>query len=70
MKSLLLLLFITTFLSYSQTEITDSNLAAVYNNRGLSKSDLKDYNGAIADYAKVIELKPNRCTAKKHRTTI
>ena len=30
-----------------------------YINRGLAKRALKDYYGAIADYTKAIELKPN-----------
>ena len=30
-----------------------------YNNRGVSKGDLNDQYGAIADYTKAIELDPN-----------
>ena len=30
-----------------------------YYNRGLSKSKLKDYYGAISDYTEVIKIDPN-----------
>ena len=35
------------------------NDAKAYYNRGLAKSDLQDYKGAIADFNKAIELNPN-----------
>ena len=35
-----------------------SQTAEYYYNRGLAKSDLQDYDGAIADYTKAIELNP------------
>ena len=33
--------------------------ASIYDNRGVSKANLKDYSGAIRDYNKAIELDPN-----------
>jgi tetratricopeptide (TPR) repeat protein len=41
----------------------DPNNANAYYKRGNSKFDLKDYNGAIADYTKAIELDPNNANA-------
>jgi tetratricopeptide (TPR) repeat protein len=38
-----------------------------YNNRGISKHDLQDYRGAIADYSKAIELDPNDAGAYINR---
>ena len=34
-------------------------MLAAYNNRGVAKKSLKDYYGAIADYTKAIELRPD-----------
>ena len=53
MKKLLLIIIVfVTSLSYCQT-------AEEYFERGISKADLQDYQGAIADFSKVIELDPN-----------
>lgn len=48
--------------------------ASLYNDRGQSKANLQDYNGAIADYTMAIELNPvflsaymNRGSAKYHQ---
>ena len=38
-----------------------------YYNRGVSKDKLKDYNGAISDYTKAIELEPNDASAHYNR---
>jgi len=38
-----------------------------YNNRGLVKSELKDYEGAITDFTKVIELNPEHSEAHYNR---
>jgi tetratricopeptide (TPR) repeat protein len=38
-----------------------------YNNRGNAKSKLKDYYGAITDYTKAIELKPDYANAYNNR---
>jgi len=51
MKKLLLLLFVP-LVSFGQS-------AEDYHNRGDSKHNLEDYYGAIADYTKSIELKPD-----------
>ena len=52
MKKLLIFLFFISLRSFSQT-------AEEYFNRGIAKSDLEDYDGAISDYNKVIELNPD-----------
>ena len=44
----------------------DSN-ASTYNKRGAAKDDLKDYNGAISDYTKAIEINPNYANAYYNR---
>ena len=52
-KMIICLLFISIiFFTMSQT-------AEYYYNRGNAKYDLQDYDGAIADYTKAIELNPN-----------
>ena len=38
-----------------------------YLNRGVSKDDLQDYTGAIADYTKAIEIDPNLAQAYYNR---
>ena len=45
--------------------ITRETLA--YNNRGNAKSDLQDYQGAIADYTKAIEINPQLAPAYYNR---
>ena len=35
-----------------------------YNNRGTAKRGLMDYDGAIADYRKSLELNPHNTTAR------
>lgn len=52
MKKLLYLLLLTTSVSFCQT-------LEEYFNIGLEKAKAKDYDGAIADYTKAIELNPN-----------
>ena len=42
-------------------------LAWAYNNRGSAKFNLKDYQGAIEDYDKAIELDPNYAKAYNNR---
>ena len=46
---------------------TDPNSAAAYFERGKEKQRLKDYNGAIADYSKVIEIDSNNASAYNRR---
>jgi Tfp pilus assembly protein PilF len=41
----------------------DSRFVAAYINRGAGKSTLNDYNGAISDYQKVLEIDPNNTLA-------
>ena len=46
---------------------TKVQTAKEYFYRGISKNDLKDYNGAISDYTKAIELNPNYASAYNNR---
>ena len=41
-----------------------------YVNRGLVKSEFKDYNGAISDYTQAIEINPNDATAYYNRGSV
>ena len=57
---------------YSYEGVTVDNDAIAYNNQGLAKQNLGDYEGAIADYTKALEIDPdfadayyNRGNAKK-----
>ena len=67
MKKLLLVLFLAPMVSFGQT-------ADDLNTSGNTKMNLKDYYGAINDYSRAIELKPdnvyayyfNRGNAKKN----
>ena len=43
------------------------SLQGAYYSRGNSKRDLKDYDGAIADYTKAIDLDPNFASAYNNR---
>ena len=56
MKKLLLLLLFIPLVSFGQT-------AEEYYQSGYDKDEAGDYNGAIADYTKVIELNPNYADA-------
>ena len=38
---------------------SDPNYALAYYNRGIAKTELKDYYGAISDYNKSLEIDPN-----------
>ena len=61
MKNILFTLaLLISFVSFGQT-------AEEYYNRGFSKGELKDYNGAISDYTKAIELDPNDADAYYNR---
>ena len=42
-------------------------MAVLYNNRGVSKFKLEDYEGAIADYYKALEINPNFADAYYNR---
>ena len=42
-------------------------MAVAYYNRAISKHKLKDYNGAISDYNKAIEINPNLAVAYYNR---
>jgi tetratricopeptide (TPR) repeat protein len=48
----------------------DPNSADAYNNRGTVYSDLKEYERAIEDYNKTIELDPNSADAYNNRGTV
>ena len=41
-----------------------------YSNRGVSRAAIADYQGAIADYTKAIELKPNSTNAYLNRASL
>ena len=60
MKKILLILVVISLNGYGQT-------ATEYYNRGVEKSDLKDYTGAISDYNKAIELNPDFASAYYNR---
>ena len=60
MKKLLLFLVVISLSGFGQT-------ATEYYNRGVEKSDLKDYTGAITDYNKAIQLKPDYAAAYNNR---
>ncbi len=52
MKKLILFLVVLNLITFGQT-------AEEYFNKGFSKYNLKDYSGAIADFNKAIQLKPD-----------
>ena len=56
MKKLIILLLFIPLVSFGQT-------AEEYYQSGYDKDEAGDYNGAIADYTKVIELNPNYADA-------
>ena len=60
MKKLLILLLIVPIISFGQT-------AKEYIKSGNQKDDTKDYNGAISDYTKAIELNPDAAVAYYNR---
>ena len=60
-KILILFIAFTSFGLFAQTTSND------YFDRAYSKSDVKDYYGAIADYTKAIELDPNNANAYYNR---
>ncbi len=51
---------------YSEDIKSEHDLVA-YNNRGVAKGELRDYDGAIADYTKAIEINPNYANAYYNR---
>ena len=59
-KKLILFLVVLNLFSFGQT-------ADEYNERGNAKKRLKDYTGAIADYNKAIQLKPDYAEAYYNR---
>ena len=72
MKNLFIFIaFFISFNSYSQENIVltgnKKEDAIAYFNRGLSKAKLQDYRGAIADFTKAIELKPDNAEAYYNR---
>lgn len=62
MKTTCLFLFLFLFLgqAYSQT-------AEEYFDRGLSKFELRDYRGAIADFSKLIKIRPEESSVYYNR---
>ncbi|HSZ24451.1 MAG TPA: tetratricopeptide repeat protein, partial [Cytophagaceae bacterium] len=64
MKKYFLLFFLvilTIQISYCQDPID------TYYQNGLTKIDRKDFNGAVEDFSKVIELKPDYASAYYNR---
>ena len=59
-KILFTLALLISFSSFGQT-------AEEYVNSGNQKDDAKDYNGAISDYTKAIELNPDTAVAYSNR---
>ena len=59
-KLLFTLALLVSFSSFGQT-------SEEYLNRGISKANLQDYTGAIADYTKAIEIDPNYALAYVNR---
>ena len=71
---LILILFIPTQITYAQSnEVlkkdveTDSITAIPYYDKGVSKAKLKDFNGAISDYTKAINLNPKYAESYNNR---
>jgi tetratricopeptide (TPR) repeat protein len=62
-KILLLVLIFVTSVSYCQT-------AEEYFNKAYGKNEIKDYQGAIEDYTKAIEINPNYSEAYNNRGTV
>src|ERR1700747_296661 len=52
---------------YNKVVELDSNYEDVYYRRGLSKAELNDLNGAIADFTKAIQADPNDVDALRER---
>ena len=70
MKYLKQLLFLTLIFSLIIFNNCGTDTAENYRLRGDDKLRLKDYNGAIADYNKVIELAPNHSNVYYYRGNI
>ena len=51
----------------ANTEIAQVKSAVFYYNRGIDKSDVGDYYGAISDYSKAIEINPSYAKAYANR---
>jgi tetratricopeptide (TPR) repeat protein len=66
---LLLVIVLIPCFSYGQssTNSSDSNSAKAYYNRGVTWADKGDYDRAISDYNKAIELNPNYTKAYNNR---
>ena len=52
---------------YSYEGVTVDNDAIAYNNQGLAKQNLENYEGAIADYNKALEIDPDAAYAYDSR---
>ena len=52
---------------YTQAIAINPNDANAYYSRGISRRDLKDYQGAISDYSKAIEINPQYALAYSNR---
>jgi len=56
-----------TFTDYTSAIELDPDYAEAYYNRAYDRSEIRDYQGAIADYTKVIELAPDAAPAYFNR---
>jgi protein O-mannosyl-transferase len=52
---------------YNSSISQNPDNASLYNNRGNAKNNIKDFQGAIEDFTKAIELKPNYVFAYNNR---
>src|SRR5687768_7351527 len=55
---------------YSKTIYIEPTFMQAYNNRGLAKLELSDYNGALSDFNKVISKEPKNGEAYRNRATL
>jgi tetratricopeptide (TPR) repeat protein len=46
------------------------NFALAYNNRGLARDELRDKQGAIADYNKALQINPNLAQVYNNRGNV
>lgn len=63
MKRFIAIIIFIICLNLSLTSFASDASAKAYCDSGLTKIELKDYNGALADYVKAIQLEPNNYDA-------